>query len=293
MDLTVADFRALIQAEGESLLAQLARLSDDDWARPSPCAGWDVLDVAVHLQLGTLVHTRMVENARAGRMESPWPLPEGVDARAYFQQLHQETHDAGPAANLALLRERIPGYVAALDGASEADLARPAWFYGLPADLRRVVSAYTNDLIVHASDVRRPLGLEPAFSPAGARFAGQATLGFLPMFTSAERLGGASGVVRQTIDGLVSSVTLGPGGVQVTAAALSGSSSADQPAGPSEGAPADRPTARVGELAVDGGTWALLVWRQVSPAEAEQQGRLRIAGDRALVETYLAAIKTP
>src|SRR4051812_12437789 len=187
MDLTVAEFRGLIRAEGTAIVAQLERLTADEWTAPSPCDGWDILDVVVHMQLGTMVHTRMVESGLAGGMEPAWSLPEGVDAREHFRQVHRESHDAGAAPNVALLRERLAGYDAALAQATDADLAKPAWFYGLPdSTLRRPISAYTNDLIVHSSDIRRPLGLEPWFSPAGSQFAGQATLAYLPMFTAAD-----------------------------------------------------------------------------------------------------------
>jgi hypothetical protein len=49
MSLTVADYRELIRAEGATLLGQLERLASDDWARPSPCPDWDILDVVVHM----------------------------------------------------------------------------------------------------------------------------------------------------------------------------------------------------------------------------------------------------
>ena len=314
MQPTVADYRDLIRAEGDSLLAQLERLTDDEWALPSPCDGWDLLDVIVHLQIGLIVHTRMVESGLAGGMEPAWNLPEDVDAREHFRQVHRESHDAGAAPNVALLRERLAGYDAALAQVTDADLAKPAWFYGLPdSNLRRPIAALTNDLIVHASDIRRPLGLEPTFSPAGARFAGAATLAYLPMFTSPERLQGASGVVRQTIDGVISRVTLGASGIQVTPDATASSPTSAAPTTTTSGAPsastsgapsvagstdpgdsANDPSApRTAELATDGGTWALIVWRSFPAAAAEQQGRLQITGDRALVEAYLGAIKTP
>jgi uncharacterized protein (TIGR03083 family) len=333
MEPTVADYRELIRTEGASLLAQLERLSDAEWTRPSPCGNWDLLDVIVHLQLGTMVHTRMVESGLAGGMEPTWSLPEGVDPRAHFQQVHRDAHAEGPAPNLALLRERLAGYDAALAQTSDADLEQPAWFYGLPGStLRRPIAAFTNDLIVHASDIRRPLELEPAFSAAGARFTGRATLAYLPMFTQAALLGGVSGVVRQTIDGQTSTVTLGPDGIQVSpdaatptspatsaaaptasaslatgaAAPTASASSAATPAAQATSAatsparasgrrPAAEPSpaTRVGEITVDGATWTLLVWRQIPPADAERAGHLQIAGDRALVEAYLRAIKTP
>ena len=286
MNLTVADFRELIRAESASLLAQLDRLTENQWATASPCTAWDVLGVLVHMQLGTWVHTGMVANALAGRTEPPWTLPEGADAHETFVRVQRETHAEGPAANLARFRERLARYDETLADASDDALDRPAWFYGLPADLRRVVSAYVNDLIVHATDIRRPLGLEPWFSPAGARFAGQATLPYLPMFVAADRLAGASGIVRQMIDGVTSIVALGPAGLEV-ASENTVSDGGSQAAGESASA---TPNA---ELVADGGTWTLLVWRQLPPADAERRGRLRISGDRALVERYLTAIKTP
>jgi hypothetical protein len=247
----------------------------------------------------------MVENGLAGQMVPPWTIPEGpdrIDARDYFRQVHQDSRAEGPAVNLALLRQRLAGYDAALAQASDADLDKDVWFYGLPGStLRRPIAALTNDLIVHATDVRRPLGLEPVFSPEGARFSGRATLAYLPMFTHPALLGGVSGVVRQTIDGQTSSVTLGPDGIQVSSdAATSPSPSAGAATGePTPVTKAGRTAAepsqatRVGALTVDGATWTLLVWRQIPPADAENAGHLQISGDRALVETYLGAIKTP
>jgi uncharacterized protein (TIGR03083 family) len=274
MLLSIAEYRALLQAESDRLLSQLDDLTDEDWRRQSPCDAWDVLDVVVHLQLGTWVHNGMIENGLAGKMESPWPLPDGVDPRAHFRQVHEEAHAQGPAENVALLRERFAGYLATLDRVTDADLNKPAWFYGLPADLRKVITAFVNDVIIHATDIRRPAGIEPLFSTEGARFVGWAGLSFLPMFVTAERLGGASGTVRQTIDGDVSAVELGEWGLRLV----------ESP---------DPSSASDASLTTDGATWALLTWRGYPPAEAEAAGALQIGGDRALVERYLAAIKAP
>ncbi|MFN8633544.1 MAG: maleylpyruvate isomerase family mycothiol-dependent enzyme [Chloroflexota bacterium] len=286
MNLTVAEYRELIRSEGSALLAQLERIKQDDWSRPSPCEGWDLLNVVVHMQLGTMVHTRMVENALAGKLETPWAVPEGIDARTYFQQVHRETYDRGAPYNLAQLRERLPGYDAALAHATDDDLAKPAWFYGLPdTTLRNPISAFANDLIVHASDIRRPLGLEPWFSPAGSRYAGAFSHAILPLLTTADRLAGLSGTVQQTVDGVTTIATLSSAGLSIAPAAPLPHS------GPEGGMGGDgTPDASID---TDGGTWVLLTWRSFPPAEAERLGRVQIGGDRALVERYLAAIKTP
>jgi len=268
----IVQLRSLLRAESDSLLSELDRLNSDDWARPSPCAEWDVLDVVVHMQFGSMVYTRMVENALAGRIVSPWTVPEGITPHDYFRQLHRDAHAEGPAANLAYLRERLPRYIAHLDRLSEADLDRPAWFYGLPADLRKLVSAFTNDVIIHSTDIRQPVGFEPLFSSEGSRFTGQIGFVFLPLFITVERLAGASGVVRHTIDGETTDVELGDFGARVAEAGAS------------------EPDA---VLTADGATWTLILWRGLPIADAEASGALRIDGDRALAERYLSAIKAP
>lgn len=282
MSPTIAGFRELIAAEGASLLAQLPSLTAEDWRRPSPCAGWDVLDVLVHMQLGTTIHVAMVENAVAGRMEAPWDIPAGADPSAWFKEAQRTAHAEGAAVNVERLRTQLGRYDAALASATDGQLAGSAWFYGLPATLGKVVAAYTFDLIVHASDIRRPVGIEPWFSPDGSRFAGPASMALLPMFVTPERLAGANGVVRQEIDGTVTLATLGADGL-----ALHGVGEGDG-SGPSASAPTPAAT-----LVTDGGTWTLLSWRGFPMAEAERRSSLRIDGDRALVERYLAAIKTP
>jgi len=280
MSLTLAGFRDLIRAEGAAILAQLPALSADDWGRPSPCGGWDVLDVVVHMQLGTMIHVTIVQNAVAGRMEAPWDVPDGQDPSAWFKQVHREAHGDGPVANIERLAEQLARYDAALANASDDQLSEPPWFYGLPATLASVITAYTFDLVVHTSDIRRPVGLEPWFSPAATLFAGPATLPFLPFFVTGDGLNGAAGVVRQEIDGAITFATLGPAGmtladVETDAAAASG------------------PVEPGATLVTDGGTWALLSWRSLPIAEAEQLGRPTVTGDRSVVARYLGAIKTP
>ncbi len=64
---TADDYRALLQTEGEALLALLDSLRADDWSRPTACAGWDVLDVLIHLNYGTALHVKLLVNGLAGR----------------------------------------------------------------------------------------------------------------------------------------------------------------------------------------------------------------------------------
>ncbi|MGW1934723.1 maleylpyruvate isomerase family mycothiol-dependent enzyme, partial [Streptomyces sp. NPDC001919] len=52
------DVWTLVHAERAALIGDLARLDDEQWRRPSLCAGWTVHDVLAHL----------VDNARATRL---------------------------------------------------------------------------------------------------------------------------------------------------------------------------------------------------------------------------------
>ena len=42
-----------------ALLAELAKLTDDDWARPTECAGWSVRDMVGHLVGAAQGHASM------------------------------------------------------------------------------------------------------------------------------------------------------------------------------------------------------------------------------------------
>ena len=60
-DLPVTDVRSPLVAQRAELLALLAKLAPDQWARPSAAPGWSVKDVALHLldvDLSWLAHRR-------------------------------------------------------------------------------------------------------------------------------------------------------------------------------------------------------------------------------------------
>ena len=267
-------YRALVRSEAETLLGQLLALGPDDWSRPTACEGWDVLDVLVHLNLGSAFHVVMVRNTLAGQIRpawEDWDLPEGANPSEWFRQLHRDSHANGPDVNLTAFREQLGRYVGLLDQATDADLDRPGWFYVGEAPLRIIIAARMFDLILHGADIRRPLGLQPTFSPEGRLFAGTYVSRSLSMFWKPELAGGASGTIRQEVDGDTVHVRLTPEGWQFS-----------PPDGPSDAA-----------ITADGGTWALLTWRKLPLTEAETAGLATVTGDRSMVERYLGAMNTP
>jgi len=124
---TDIDVMAEAEAERADLRALLGDLDDHEWAVPSLCAGWTVRDVVAHLLSFEGLGARdVIATVLRGRSFG------GTNAVAL-----RRLADAGPAELLARL-DRFP---------------RPT---GLTAALGGGVGLV--DGVIHAQDVRRPLG---------------------------------------------------------------------------------------------------------------------------------------
>lgn len=129
----------VIEAERCSLADLLETLSDEEWKRPSLCAGWRICDVAAHVAL-------------APQPPGPWAmLVEGVRARGSFHRLNHDVsvrHAERPGVDLV------------------AELRQHAASRKLPA-----VTNYRNilyDILVHGQDIAVPLGRERQMPPEAA-----------------------------------------------------------------------------------------------------------------------------
>lgn len=122
------DVWTIVHAERAALIHDLEGLDDEQWERPSLCAGWTVHDVVAHL----------VDSARTTRLGFVAGL---VRARFDFdrQNAHGVTRERGasPGETLARLRQ----------------VATRTSIPPAPLDSRLV------EEIVHGEDIRRPLGL--------------------------------------------------------------------------------------------------------------------------------------
>ena len=128
------DVWSMVHAERAALIEQLARLDDEQWARPSLCDGWTVHDVVAHL----------VDTARTTRLGFIVAL-----ARARFDFDRQNSR--------GVARERGATPQDTLERFRRAASRRstpPA-----PLDSRLV------EEIVHGEDIRRPLGLTRTYPP--------------------------------------------------------------------------------------------------------------------------------
>lgn len=118
----------LIQAERAALAADLAELTDEQWATPSLCAGLTVREVLAHLTAGAGLNT---VRWLAGVIRCRFDFDKQVAMRL------AEQLGATPGETLERFRRIVPS------------MTKPP----LPA------IAMLGETIVHGEDIRRPLGI--------------------------------------------------------------------------------------------------------------------------------------
>ncbi|MBN9112580.1 MAG: maleylpyruvate isomerase family mycothiol-dependent enzyme [Pseudonocardia sp.] len=121
-----------IRTERAALADDLADLAPDEWARPSLCGDWTVEEVVAHLTAA----------ASIGR----WAWIRSMLGARYDPDVHNarrlaEHRGATPAETLARFR-------AVVDRDTAASGHTPAWL---------------GEVVVHAQDIRRPLGIEHTY----------------------------------------------------------------------------------------------------------------------------------
>lgn len=119
---------AMAHAERAALADDLAELDDEQWGRPSLCGSWTVEDVLAHLTAAASVgRVRWVTSVLAARF----------DFDKHNERRKAEHLGTTPAETLALFRAIIPSTTSA------------------PGP----TAAWLGEVVVHAQDIRRPLGL--------------------------------------------------------------------------------------------------------------------------------------
>ena len=125
---TRAALEAATHAERAALAEDLAGLDEDQWARRTLCGRWTVEEVVAHLTAA----------ARTGRTR--WLLSIAgarFDADRHNDRRLAEHRGATPAETLGRFRAAIPATTAATGD----------------------TAAWLGEVVVHAQDIRRPLGL--------------------------------------------------------------------------------------------------------------------------------------
>lgn len=125
---------AMIHAERERLAADLAGLDDEQWSRPTLCDAWSVEDVVAHLSAAA-------STGRAAWLRSI--VAAGFRPAVHNRRRLAENRGATPAQTLERFRSVVPLRVAP---------TKDLW-------------AWLGEVVVHATDVREPLGIATAPDP--------------------------------------------------------------------------------------------------------------------------------
>ncbi|WP_299033911.1 maleylpyruvate isomerase family mycothiol-dependent enzyme [uncultured Pseudokineococcus sp.] len=127
-DTTTEDLWAAVRAERAALAGDLADVPAAEWARPSLCGRWSVEDVVAHLSSA----------ASAGRVRWLTSIVGArFDADVHNDRRLAEHRGATPAGTLERFRSLVTSTTA------------PSGH----------TAAWLGEVVVHAQDVRRPLGL--------------------------------------------------------------------------------------------------------------------------------------
>ena len=148
---------ALAAQQGE-LTGLLEGLDDAGWARPSPCEGWDVADVVLHL-----VQTNLMAEASLGdrldgfyaeQLEGARPAANVDDGAAAMVDLHRGAPNAGAARAVALrCRPLCPTSSAPGTRAGGS----PGWRARCPP--RTLATTRLAETWIHTNDVADALGV--------------------------------------------------------------------------------------------------------------------------------------
>jgi uncharacterized protein (TIGR03083 family) len=160
------DVSGLFEEERGDLLALLAALTTDEWARPTVCASWDVQDLAAHVlgdDLGTVAHGR--DGHRGGFIDAAsYPeLVAAIDAQnAAWVQSMRRLSPRLLVELLAFSGERVFAHFGALDPMATGgpvDWAGPE-----PAPVWLDVAREYTERWAHGQQIRDALGRPGLFS---------------------------------------------------------------------------------------------------------------------------------
>jgi uncharacterized protein (TIGR03083 family) len=145
----------------DGIAGQVSGFSDDDLARPSGAAGWDISEVLSHLGSGAEIAQATFQAALDGK-PNPGPGFNQAVWDNWNAMTRQQRADGFLQVNHALL-----GLLESLDDATRDTLRIDMGFLPAPADVATAVRLRLNEFTLHSWDIRVGTG-EHATLPADA-----------------------------------------------------------------------------------------------------------------------------
>lgn len=257
-----ADVQELMEQVWSSLEEVCSQLDDADWNRPTDCPGWSVKD--------QLAHIAGIEARLIGRAGAPGQPVQAPHVRNPLGAVNEQEIDwrrsRSPQELLEEYREVTAERAKAL--ADIEDWSAKAHGVLGEAPMTEIVSVRVLDVFYHEQDIRVAASKPGHMNGEVARFVYQRMANAMP-FVVGKRAAAGDG---QTVVFEVGS----PG--ETFAVGMKDGRGVRLDSIPAE------PTAR---LAMDGEAFLRLCGGRWSAARVEEEGRLRVAGDRDLAARVL------
>jgi uncharacterized protein (TIGR03086 family) len=141
---TISDVRAFHRVAVQASVDVVAAVSRDDLRRPTPCAGWNLLDLLAHM---TVQHYGFAAAARGG----------GDDPAVWAPDLVADAVAADPSGAYAAAAADVLDAFAA-DGVLDASFALPELGPGAVFPGAMAIGFHFVDYVAHGWDVARSLG---------------------------------------------------------------------------------------------------------------------------------------
>jgi len=166
----VQDYRSILKREWESVTQLLAGLGDQDWDRPTRCAGWTILDLGRHVVWGVSMEADALRRARTGEREPADGTTMADDSR--------------PQDVLEALRTAVADLDAEAQelGPDAGTRTCPMPYGEIPLSVALDVFVY--EAGIHASDFAHAVGEERSLADDVVPSTAFVTTQFLPVFAS-------------------------------------------------------------------------------------------------------------
>jgi uncharacterized protein (TIGR03083 family) len=143
-----------LRAESDRLIGRLQRLPADGWRRPTRCAGWQVIDIAPHLNGGAERQVAALQRGLRGDVSAGSDEEDELDAAGAR---------SGPQV-LAHLERNMGALIDTFASFGPEDWQKSAWHKTGVHAMPWFLVQRLGELSIHRSDVVDALGEPPDFS---------------------------------------------------------------------------------------------------------------------------------